>query len=62
MEQALTALVAAHRSAEVDRRIDIAYREMPLTERDEWGDLDSFLDAAGRGDSHESMPDASGSR
>ena len=46
LEQALTALVTAHRAAEIDQRIDIAYRELPIEQPDDWGDLDSFLDAA----------------
>jgi len=46
LEQALTALIAAHRAAEIDHRIDIVYRELPLDAPDEWGDLDSFLDTA----------------
>lgn len=46
LEQALAALVAAHRSAEFDRRIDLAYRDVPLDSPDEWGDLASFVDAA----------------
>jgi hypothetical protein len=46
MERALRALLAEHRAAEFDRRIDVAYREAALDEPDEWGDLGSFLSAA----------------
>ena len=46
MQQALEALIAAHRAADFDRRIDIAYRDVPIETPDEWGDLESFLEAA----------------
>jgi len=45
-DAALSALVASHRAA----RVDAAYRvydEHPLTEADEWGDLESFRAGAG---------------
>jgi hypothetical protein len=45
LDQALTALLARHRRAEVDRTY-AAYDEHPLDERDEWGDLASFRSAA----------------
>ena len=48
MERALKALVAEHRATEIDRRIDSAYREHPLDEPDEWGDLASYMSAAQR--------------
>lgn len=48
IESALSALIAQYRAAEFDRRIDTAYREVALDRPDEWGDLDSFLVAAGK--------------
>jgi hypothetical protein len=45
LDQALAALLAQHRRAQVDRAY-AAYDEHPLTEPDEWGDLGSFRDAA----------------
>jgi hypothetical protein len=45
LAQALDALLAQHRQAEVDRAY-AAYDEHPLTEPDEWGDLGSFRAAA----------------
>lgn len=47
IDEALRALLAIHRSAEIDARY-IAYDEHPLDEPDEWGDLASFREAAGR--------------
>jgi Arc/MetJ family transcription regulator len=46
LDQALTALLAQHRRAEVDLAY-AAYDERPLDEPDEWGDLASFRAAAG---------------
>ncbi len=46
LDQALAALLAQHRRAEVDVAY-AAYDEMPLDEPDEWGDLASFRTAAG---------------
>ena len=45
LDQALDALLAQHRRAEVDRAY-AAYDRHPLTEPDEWGDLGSFRSAA----------------
>jgi len=45
LDQALDALLALHRRAEVDRAY-AAYDEHPLDEGDEWGDLSSFRAAA----------------
>lgn len=45
VDAALHALLARHRSAEVDAAY-AAYDEHPLGEADEWGDLASFHDAA----------------
>jgi len=47
IDEALRALVARHRSAEVDAGY-AAYDEHPLDEPDEWGDLASFRVAAAR--------------
>ena len=46
IDEALTALLARQRSAEIDAAY-AAYDEHPLDERDEWGDLASFRAAAG---------------
>jgi len=46
IDEALSALVARYRAAEVDAAYDSAYRVHPIGERDEWGDLESFRDAA----------------
>ncbi len=45
VDEALVALLARHRSAEVDA-LYAAYDEHPLDEPDEWGDLASFRRAA----------------
>jgi len=45
VDEALGALVARHRAAEVDASY-AAYDEHPLDEPDEWGDLASFRRAA----------------
>jgi hypothetical protein len=45
IDEALEALLARHRSAEVDASY-AAYGERPLDEPDEWGDLASFREAA----------------
>jgi hypothetical protein len=45
MDEALAALLARHRAAEVDASYT-AYDEHPLDEPDEWGDLASFRRAA----------------
>ena len=46
IDDALAALLARHRSAEVDAAY-AAYDEHPLAEQDEWGDLATFRAAAG---------------
>ena len=46
IDEALAALLARHRAAEVDAGY-AAYDEHPLDEPDEWGDLASFREAAG---------------
>ena len=45
IDEALAALLARHRAAEVDASYS-AYDEHPLDEPDEWGDLASFRRAA----------------
>ncbi len=46
IDEALTALLARHRAAEIDAAYS-AYDEHPLDEPDAWGDLASFRTAAG---------------
>jgi hypothetical protein len=46
VDDALSALLARHRSQEIDASYAV-YDEHPLDEPDEWGDLDSFREAAG---------------
>jgi dihydroxyacetone kinase DhaKLM complex PTS-EIIA-like component DhaM len=46
LDEALMALVAQHRSAEIDAAY-AAYDGLPLSEPDAWGDLASFRVAAG---------------
>lgn len=48
IDEALTALLARDRAAEIDAAYATAYTEHPLDEPDEWGDLASFREAAGR--------------
>ena len=45
LDEALGALLAVHRRAELDAAYEV-YREHPLDEPDEWGDLASFRAAA----------------
>lgn len=45
LDEALEALIAKHRAAEVDASY-AGYDEHPLDEADEWGDLASFREAA----------------
>jgi len=45
VDEALAALLARHRNAEVDASYAV-YDEHPLDEPDEWGDLASFRRAA----------------
>ena len=47
IDEALKALLARHRAAEVDAGY-AAYDDHPLDEPDEWGDLASFREAAAR--------------
>jgi len=46
IDDALAALLARHRSAQLDAAY-AAYDEHPLAEQDEWGDLGAFREAAG---------------
>ena len=48
VEAALKALLRQHRSAEIDAAYRRAYRDAPVDEPDEWGDLAAFVDAAAR--------------
>lgn len=45
IDEALDALVARHRAAEIDSMYR-SYDDHPLDEPDEWGDLASFREAA----------------
>ena len=47
LDLALEALLTTNRAAEIDAGY-VAYDEHPIDEPDEWGDLASFRDAAGR--------------
>ena len=46
LDEALGALVARYRKAEIDAAYTL-YDDHPLEESDEWGDLASFREAAG---------------
>ncbi len=48
IDEALAALLARHRAAEIDAEYAAAYDVHPLAEADEWGDLESFRAAAAR--------------
>jgi hypothetical protein len=48
IDEALAALLARDRAAEIDAAYAAAYAEHPLDEPDEWGDLATFRQAAGR--------------
>lgn len=47
IDQALVALLAKERAAEIDEAYARAYTEHPLSEPDEWGDVEAFLRAPG---------------
>ena len=47
LDEALAALLARSRSAEIDESYS-AYAQHPLEQPDEWGDLASFREAAAR--------------
>jgi len=46
IDEALTALLARYRSAEIDAAYAAAYEAHPIDGEDDWGDLDSFRRAA----------------
>jgi hypothetical protein len=46
IDEALTALLARYRSAEIDAAYAAAYDAHPIDSKDEWGDLASFQSAA----------------
>ena len=48
IDEALAALLARDRAVEIDAAYEAAYAEHPMAEPDEWGDLASFRQAAGR--------------
>jgi len=48
IDEALAALLARHRAAEIDASYAVAYEAHPIEEPDEWGDLKSFRAAVGR--------------
>lgn len=48
IDNALSALIARDRAAEIDAAYALAYGAHPLDEADEWGDLASFRDAVAR--------------
>ncbi|MBK5222430.1 MAG: DUF2191 domain-containing protein [Acidimicrobiia bacterium] len=48
LDEALAALLALHRAAGIDAAYIAGYEAHPLDEPDEWGDLASFRDVAGR--------------
>ncbi len=45
LDEAFAALLSRHRASQIDAAY-AAYEEHPLEEKDAWGDLASFLDAA----------------
>jgi hypothetical protein len=47
IEEALKMLLAHYRAAEIDAAYAV-YDEIPLSTPDEWGDLESWREAAGR--------------
>jgi hypothetical protein len=46
IDEALAALLARYRSAEIDAAYAAAYEAHPIDSEDEWGDLASFRSAA----------------
>lgn len=46
IDDALAALVASRRSAQIDDTYAAAYASHPIDQADDWGDLDSFRQAA----------------
>ncbi len=48
IDEALASLLARYRAAEIDAGYASGYAAHPIDEPDEWGDLESFRDAAAR--------------
>lgn len=48
IDEALAALLARHRGAEIDAAYDRGYGEHPIDQPDDWGDLAAWGDAASR--------------
>jgi antitoxin MazE5 len=46
VDEALAALLARYRSAEIDASYEAAYEAHPIDREDDWGDLASFRRAA----------------
>jgi post-segregation antitoxin (ccd killing protein) len=46
IDEALAALLAQHRAATIDHAYAAAYDAQPIGVADEWGDLESFREAA----------------
>ncbi len=46
IDSALLALLSQYRAAEIDEAYKTGYSKLPMHEPDEWGDLESFRDAA----------------
>jgi post-segregation antitoxin (ccd killing protein) len=46
IDEALAALLAQHRATTIDHAYATAYGAQPIGESDDWGDLESFRDAA----------------
>jgi hypothetical protein len=46
IDDALAALLSRYRAAQIDVAYDAAYRDHPIDEADEWGDLASFRESA----------------
>jgi len=48
LDQALADLISRHRAAEIDKSYE-RYSDLPLDVEDEWGDVQSFINAASAG-------------
>lgn len=46
IDDALTALLATYRTAEIDAAYELAYTAHPVAEPDKWGSLETFRTAA----------------
>lgn len=49
IDHALSALLAQYRAAEIDAAYEVAYRDHPIDEVDDWGDLAAFRGSVERG-------------